>query len=62
MKSETLPLKTIINEFIFLRKIVIIQKESEKKDLLLLATKLEEKIADLCNAKEYYECFMRKKT
>ena len=33
-----------------------------KKDLLLLATKLEEKIADLCNAKEYYECFMRKKT
>ena len=37
MKSETLPLKTIINELVFLRKIVIIQKESEKKKRFAVA-------------------------
>ena len=32
-----------------------------KKGLLLLTTKLTEKIPDPCNAKEHYQSFMRKK-
>ena len=32
-----------------------------KKGLLLLTTKLTEKIPDPCNAKELYQSFMRKK-
>ena len=34
----------------------------EKKDLLLLAIKLIEKIPDPCNAKEHYQSFMKKTT
>ena len=33
----------------------------KKKDLLLLANKLVEKIPDPCNAKEHYQSFTRKK-
>ena len=36
-------------------------KRLEKKDLLLLATKLREKIPDFVNAKEHYKPFIRKR-
>ena len=36
-------------------------KQSKKKDLLLLANKLIEKIPDTVNAKEHYQSFIRKK-
>ena len=36
-------------------------KHLGKKDLLLLAKKLIEKILDLCNAKKHYQSFIRKK-
>ena len=35
--------------------------KKKKKDLLLLATKLTEKIPNLCIAKEHYQSFLRKK-
>ena len=48
MKLETLPLKTITNELDFLRKnSYSSMKRLEKKDLLLLANKLIEKISIL---------------
>ena len=54
MKSETLSLKTIINELDILRKTVT--------DLLLLANRLIEKLTDPRNAKEHYqEHYQRKK-
>ena len=62
MKSETLSLKTIINELNFLRKAVAIQWNVWKKDLLLLATKLTEKRPDPHNAKEHNWSFIWKKT
>ena len=37
-------------------------KRLKKKDLLLIANKLIEKISDPPNAKEHYESFIRKKT
>ena len=62
MKSETLSLKTIINNLNFLRKTVISQWNVwKKKDLLLLATKLIEKVPDPHDAKEHYQSFIRKK-
>ena len=62
MKSETLSLKTIINNLDFLRKTVISQWNVWKKnDLLLLATKLIEKVPDPHDAKEHYQSFIRKK-
>ena len=57
MKSETLSLKTIINELDYLKKTVIIQRNIRKKDLQLFVTKLP----DLCNAKEHYQSFIREK-
>ena len=46
----------------FLRKEVFIQWNTwKKKDLLLLANKLIEKIPDPPNAKEHYQWFIRKK-
>ena len=45
MQSETLSLKTIINELDFLKKTIIINETSEKKDLQFFATKLTEKKA-----------------
>ena len=60
MKSETLPLKTIIKELDFLRKIVIIQWNAwKKKDLLLPANKLK-KQSDPDNAKGHYQSFIKK--
>ena len=62
MKSETLSLKTITNNLDFLRKTVISQWNVWKKnDLLLLATKLIEKVPDPHDAKEHYQSFIRKK-
>ena len=62
IKSEALSLKTVINEMSFLKKTVIIQWNIwEKKDLLLLANKLMEKITDPHNAKERYWSSIRKK-
>ena len=47
----------------FLRKAVIIQWNTwKKKDLLLLANKLIEKIPDPRNAKGHYQSFIRKKS
>ena len=62
MKSETSSFKAIINEFDFLKKTGIIQWNAWKKDLMLLANKLIERISDPRNAKEYYQSFIRKKT
>ena len=63
MKSKTLSLKTIIKEFDFLKRTVIVQmKRLKKKDLLLLVNKLKEKIPDSRKAKEDYQSFIRKKT
>ena len=62
MKSETLSVKTIINELDFLRKTVIIHWNSQKNpDSLLLANKLMEEIPDPLNAKEHYQSRIRKK-
>ena len=54
MKTETLSLKTIINELNFLWKTVFFN-EIEKKNVQLFVTKLKEKITDPHNAKEYYQ-------
>ena len=60
MKSETLSLKIIIRE-LNLKKTVIIQWNSWKKDLLLPTDKLIENISDPCNSKEHDQSFIRKK-
>ena len=63
MKSEILTLKTIVNELDFLKKQLLFNETPEKKDLQLFAIvcKLTQKIPDLCNAKEHYQSFIRKK-
>ena len=62
MKSETLSLKTIINELDFLRHTVIFNETLEKMiDLLSRTKKLIEKIHDPRNAKEHYQSFIKKK-
>ena len=61
MKSETLSMKTITNELDLLKKAVIIPWNIWKKDLLLLETKLIEKIVDPCNGKGYYHSYLEKK-
>ena len=61
MKSETLSLKTIVNELNFLKQTVSFNKTFEEKYLLLLANKLIEKISDPRNAKQHYQSFIRKK-
>ena len=45
----------------FIKK-TLFNEESEKKDLLLFAIKLTEKIIDPRNAKEHYQSFIRKKS
>ena len=61
MKSKTLSLKTIINEFDFQKKISYnSMKQLNKTDLLLLANKLIKNIPDPCNAKEHYQSFIIK--
>ena len=37
-------------------------KHQKNKDLLLVATKLIDKIPDASNAKEYYKSYLEKKT
>ena len=62
MKSETLSLKTIINELDFLRHTVIFNETLEKMtDLLSRTEKLIEKIHDPRDAKEHYQSFIKKK-
>ena len=53
--------KNIINELDLFKKAVIIQWNVWKKGLLLLTTKLIEKIVDPSNAKEYYNSFSKRK-
>ena len=60
-KLRDLSLKTIIKELVLLKEEVIIQWNAWKKDLLLLANKLIEKITDPRNAKEHYQSFVKKK-
>ena len=38
-----------------------LMKHQKKKDLLLLATKLTEKIPDVSNAKKYYKSYLKRK-
>ena len=52
-------MKTIIVELDLLKKIVIIQSV-RKKDLLLFATKFNEKIPDPNKPKEYYQPYLEK--
>ena len=63
MKSEALSLKTIIKKLNFLKKksYYLMKCLKKKKDLLLLANKLIEKIPDSRNAKEHYQSLLRKK-
>ena len=62
LKSETLSLRTAINELDFLKKAVIIPWNSwQKIYFLLLANKLIEKVPDPRKAKEHYQSFIRKK-
>ena len=60
MNSEII-FENYYKEIGLLKKEVIIQWNSWKKDLLLLVNKSIEKTADLCNAKEHYESFIRQK-
>ena len=61
MKSKTLSLKTIINEFDLKKKISYNSMEQlNKTDLLLLANKLIKNIPDPCNPKEHYQSFIIK--
>ena len=56
LKDDFKSLKTIVNELCFLKKAVIIQwKARKKKDFLLVASKLIEKVRDPLNAKEHYQ-------
>ena len=61
IKPETLSLKAVINKLNFSKKTVISNETFEKKDLLLLTTKLTVKLPDPRNAKEHYQSFIRKK-
>ena len=61
MKSETLSLKTNLNKLDSLKKAVIIQLNTSKKDLLLFAKKLIENIPDPRNAEKHCQSFIRKK-
>ena len=55
IKPETLSLKAVINKLNFSKKTVISNETFEKKDLLLLTTKLTVKLPDSRNAKEHYQ-------
>ena len=61
MKSVALSLKTIINGSDLLKISVIIKWDIWKKYLLLLATKLLEKIADPSNGKICYNSYLKRK-
>ena len=55
MKSKTFSLKTIIKKLDVLKKTVITQWNAWKKDLLLLANKLIEKVPDPRKVKKHYQ-------
>ena len=54
-KSKTFSLKTIIKKLDVLKKTVITQWNAWKKDLLLLANKLIEKVPDPRKVKKHYQ-------
>ena len=63
MNSETLYLRPII-EFVKRKKLLFnetLEKKKRRKDSLLLANKLVEKIPNPHNVKEHYQPFIRKK-
>ena len=62
MNSETLSLKTIIDELDLQEKTVFIQGNIRKKDLQLFANNLREKRSNPRNNKEYYNSYLKKKT
>ena len=62
MNSETLSLKTIIDELGLQEKTVFIQGNIRKKDLQLFANNLREKISNPRNNKGYYNSYLKKKT
>ena len=61
MKSETLSLKTILNELDVASKTVIIQWNAWKKGFAIVREQINKKIRDPRNAKEHYQSFIRKK-
>ena len=67
MKSENLSLENIINELVFSKEnsyysVKRLKKtQKNKKDLLLPAKILTEKLPDSRNAKDYYQSSLRKK-
>ena len=61
MKSETLSLKTILNELDVASKTGIIQWNAWKKGFAIVREQINKKIRDPRNAKEHYQSFMRKK-
>ena len=60
MKSETLFLKTIINELDFLGKQLLFNEALEKKRFIVAWKQINRKIPDPCNAKES-QSFLRRK-
>ena len=61
MKSETLSLKIIINELVYLRKTAKMQLNAwKKKSLLLFANNFIKKIPDLSNAKKLLSIIYKK--
>ena len=62
MKSRSLSLKTIIKELNFIKKAVIIQWDTKKKNRFIIVHKqINRKTPDPHNADEYYQLFSRKK-
>ena len=61
--QKTLSLETIITEGDFRKKIFIIQWNIRKKWSTIVYNKIKylKSIPDTCNAKEYYQSFLRKK-
>ena len=57
-KSETLSMKTIMNELGFLKKKVVFHWNAWKKKDISLANKLIKNVPDSRNAKEHYESFL----
>ena len=61
MKSETLSLKIIINELVYLRKTAKMQLNAwKKKSLLLFGNNFIKKIPDLSNAKKLLSIIYKK--
>ena len=55
-------LRTIIYKLDLQKKQLLFNETSEQKDLQFFGMKLTKKTPDLCDAKEHYQSFLRKKT